>query len=140
MFKYVDITSKGCEGWINLFFGDQCICMISDPELATAIKKSINNIVHEKLDALMDMVEDPPWITLTNRQRERLKSKTSEGIMYIAKDIPSVATADRVVVSFTESNQPRTCKSWDCGFCYHDDGPKNGECVGIGECQIWEEI
>lgn len=37
-FSYVNITTKGCEGWINLFFGEQIIAMISDVDLASEIK------------------------------------------------------------------------------------------------------
>ena len=43
MFSYVDIKSAGCEGWINLFFGQHCIAMISNPVLAKEIKKRIPN-------------------------------------------------------------------------------------------------
>jgi len=40
-FTYVNIIGKGCEGWINLFFGEYCIAMINDVELANAIKLEI---------------------------------------------------------------------------------------------------
>jgi len=35
---YVDIKTAGCEGWINLFWGEAVIAMISYPELAKDIK------------------------------------------------------------------------------------------------------
>jgi hypothetical protein len=37
-FNYVDIVGKGCEGWINLFFGDVIITLIRDVDLANEIK------------------------------------------------------------------------------------------------------
>ncbi len=42
-FTYVDITTIGCEGWVNLMFGDICIALITDVNLATKIKQVIEN-------------------------------------------------------------------------------------------------
>ena len=43
-FNYVDITTKGCEGWINLFFGEHIITCIPNVELANEIKKVCNKL------------------------------------------------------------------------------------------------
>ena|GEM_PF-4946122 len=33
----------------------------------------------------------------------------------------------------------KRCGYWDCGWCYHEHGPKNG-CVGSDKCGIfWTE-
>jgi hypothetical protein len=40
-FTYVDVVGKGCDGWINLFFGDECIALINDPVQAAEMKKVI---------------------------------------------------------------------------------------------------
>jgi len=37
-FNYVDIATKGCEGWLNLFFGEHCVSMINDVDLANQIR------------------------------------------------------------------------------------------------------
>lgn len=37
-FSYVDIKTKGCEGWLNLFFEDHCIAMIDNVFLANRIR------------------------------------------------------------------------------------------------------
>ena len=42
-FNYVDIVGKGCKGWLNLFFGDECIAMISDIDLANKIRLQAAN-------------------------------------------------------------------------------------------------
>jgi len=39
-FNYVDVVGEGCEGWINLFFNDECIALIRDTDLALKIKMS----------------------------------------------------------------------------------------------------
>lgn len=41
MFSYVNIRTKGCEGWINLFFGEHCIALIDNREIADQIKGEI---------------------------------------------------------------------------------------------------
>lgn len=38
-FNYVDITTKGCEGWLNLFFGDEIVAMVRNKALASEIRK-----------------------------------------------------------------------------------------------------
>jgi hypothetical protein len=40
-FSYVDIKTKGCEGWLNLFFGDYCIALVDNIVIAKEIRKSI---------------------------------------------------------------------------------------------------
>jgi len=45
-FTYVDVVGEGCEGWINLFFGDDCIALIDNPKLAAEIKK-VSKSYHE---------------------------------------------------------------------------------------------
>ena len=39
-FNYVNIVGEGCEGWLNLFFGDECIAMIDNVVLADEIRKT----------------------------------------------------------------------------------------------------
>lgn len=38
-FEYVNITCKGCEGWLNLFFNDVIIALIRDVNLADQIRE-----------------------------------------------------------------------------------------------------
>ena len=38
-FNYVNIVGEGCEGWLNLFFGDYCLALIDDVELANEIRQ-----------------------------------------------------------------------------------------------------
>lgn len=38
--RYVDITTKGCEGWLNLIIGDYCIAMIKPP-VADMVRKAL---------------------------------------------------------------------------------------------------
>jgi len=38
-FSYVNIVGKGCEGWLNLFFGEYCIALVRNVELADEIRK-----------------------------------------------------------------------------------------------------
>ena len=38
-FTYVNVIGKGCEGWLNLFFGEFCIALINDVDLANSIRK-----------------------------------------------------------------------------------------------------
>lgn len=37
-FNYVNITSTGCEGWLNLFFGERCVTLIRDVEMANKMR------------------------------------------------------------------------------------------------------
>ena len=37
-FNYVDITTKGCEGWLNFFVDDQIIAMVRGGYLASRIR------------------------------------------------------------------------------------------------------
>ena len=41
MFGYVDITTKGCEGWLNLFFGQQCVALVDNIHIANEMRRSI---------------------------------------------------------------------------------------------------
>jgi hypothetical protein len=38
-FSYVNITTKGCEGWLNLFFGEYCIALVRDIYIADQIRR-----------------------------------------------------------------------------------------------------
>lgn len=40
-FNYVDVVGKGCEGWLNLFFGDHCIALVNNLCLADEIRKAV---------------------------------------------------------------------------------------------------
>lgn len=40
-FSYVNIVGKGCEGWLNLFFADEIIAMVSNKAIAKEIRKDI---------------------------------------------------------------------------------------------------
>jgi hypothetical protein len=42
-FTYVDIVGCGdkCKGWLNLFFGEHCIALVRDVEIADNIRKKI---------------------------------------------------------------------------------------------------
>ena len=40
-FNYVNIVGPGCEGWLNLFFGDEVIAMIDDVAMADKIRKIV---------------------------------------------------------------------------------------------------
>ena len=37
-FEYVEVVGKGCEGWINLFFGEHIVALIRNVWLADQIK------------------------------------------------------------------------------------------------------
>ena len=42
-FSYVNIvsSSKECDGWLNLFFGEYCLALVRDVEFAEMLRKSI---------------------------------------------------------------------------------------------------
>ena len=40
-FSYVDVIGEGCEGWLNLFFGQQCVALIDNVFLANEIREAI---------------------------------------------------------------------------------------------------
>lgn len=40
-FNYVNITTKGCEGWLNLFFDDHVIALVDNVCLADKIRQEI---------------------------------------------------------------------------------------------------
>jgi hypothetical protein len=37
-FSYVDITAKGCDGWLNLFFYDFPIALVNNVDLANKVR------------------------------------------------------------------------------------------------------
>ena len=52
-FNYVNVINKGCEGWLNLFFGDNCIALVRDIDTADEIRKVTRNrqeVTFEKMD------------------------------------------------------------------------------------------
>jgi len=40
-FSYVDVTTKGCEGWLNLFWGDHCVALVDNAVIADQMRKVI---------------------------------------------------------------------------------------------------
>lgn len=40
-FSYIDVVTKGCEGWLNLFFDDYCITLVNNVVLANKIRAEI---------------------------------------------------------------------------------------------------
>lgn len=40
-FNYVNVVGKGCEGWLNLFFGEYCVALIREIDLANKIRGEI---------------------------------------------------------------------------------------------------
>ena len=40
VFNYVECVGECCEGWINLFYGDEILCLINNVELANRIKET----------------------------------------------------------------------------------------------------
>ena len=38
LFSYVNIVTPGAEGWLNLFFGEYCICMVDNVYIANQIR------------------------------------------------------------------------------------------------------
>ena len=47
-FTYVNITTKGCAGWLNLFFGEYVVCMVDDEWLANKIREKIKEKQEQK--------------------------------------------------------------------------------------------
>lgn len=41
-FEYVNVVGKGCEGWLNLFFGEHFIALIDNVKIANLIRSEIN--------------------------------------------------------------------------------------------------
>ena len=46
-FNYVDITTKDCDGWLNLFIGDHVLTLVNNKYIANliravAVKRKIN--------------------------------------------------------------------------------------------------
>ena len=37
-YEYIDVVGKGCEGWINLFFNGEILCLVDNIESAERIK------------------------------------------------------------------------------------------------------
>lgn len=46
-FNYVDITTKGCDGWLNLFFGEDIIALVRNVDLATRIRATTPRRVYD---------------------------------------------------------------------------------------------
>lgn len=40
-FTYVNIKCEGCEGWLNLFYGDQCIALVKNVSIANSMRENI---------------------------------------------------------------------------------------------------
>jgi len=55
-FTYVDVTGEGCEGSLNLFFGDTFIALVDDAKLATEIRKVHGAKAAEKLDSFNEIL------------------------------------------------------------------------------------
>jgi hypothetical protein len=46
----VDITvGKGCEGWLNLFWGDYCVALVDNAVIADQMRK----VIHPKPSAAL---------------------------------------------------------------------------------------
>ena len=56
VFNYVNVVGRGCEGWLNLFFGDDIIALVNNVELANKIRKTIS----ERKPNDMDQGRMPP--------------------------------------------------------------------------------
>jgi len=39
--NYVNITAKDCDGWLNLFVGEHCLCLVNNAYLADHIRAQI---------------------------------------------------------------------------------------------------
>ncbi len=39
-FTYVNVIGEGCEGWLNLFYSDHCIALVTNVVIANEIRKS----------------------------------------------------------------------------------------------------
>ena len=40
-FSYVDITTKGCEGWLNLLWGDYPVALVDNVHIANQIREVV---------------------------------------------------------------------------------------------------
>ena len=49
-FQYVNIVTKGCESWLNLFIGEYVLCMVDNVHLANLVRAEID--AQEHLDAV----------------------------------------------------------------------------------------
>lgn len=47
-FSYVDISCGGCEGWLNLFWGDHCIALVNNVALANQMRAALPCKFQEK--------------------------------------------------------------------------------------------
>lgn len=41
--SYINITTKGCEGWINLFVDNYIFACVDNPYIADKVRKAIDN-------------------------------------------------------------------------------------------------
>ena len=47
-FNYVNVTGKGCEGWLNLFFKDYIMTLVRDVDVADDIREHIPERIRDK--------------------------------------------------------------------------------------------
>ena len=50
-FSYVDITTKGCEGWLNLFWGDYCVALVNNVDIANQMRQILPTKNTDKISA-----------------------------------------------------------------------------------------
>ena len=43
----MNVVGKGCEGWLNLFFGEYCVALVNNVEIANQIREQIKEKVYE---------------------------------------------------------------------------------------------
>jgi hypothetical protein len=41
MFSYRNVVGKGCEGWLNLFFNDNCVALVNNVFIADEMRKEL---------------------------------------------------------------------------------------------------
>ena len=52
-FQYVNIVTKGCKGWLNLFIGEHVLCMVDNVHLAALVRAEIDAQEHlNSVDAI----------------------------------------------------------------------------------------
>lgn len=65
-FKYVNVTTPGCAGWLNLFFDEYCVALVNSAKVANQMRKVIPPATNK--DKLTAHVET--WIDVHERQPE----------------------------------------------------------------------
>lgn len=53
-FNYVNVEGVGFEGSINLFFGENCLCLVRDSGIADEIRKKVKERNFDLTDAVME--------------------------------------------------------------------------------------